>query len=135
VAREIEHHVLASSFADPADVRRFRKCKDQGKSDEECFKLGDNGVGFFGDDCTGTIPMCALPPEDMIERWETIAAARHREVEVWANGRNVICILADRMPHRANIKNGAGIDLSPAACEALRLSPPIMTPVVWRWIS
>jgi hypothetical protein len=132
---EIEHHVFASSFADPDDVRRFRRCKDQGKSDEECFKVGDNGIGFFGDDCTGPTPMCALPPEDLEERWGSIAAARHRQVEVSCNGRIKILILADLMPHRANITNGAGIDLSPAAVDALGLRPPVMIRAAWRWLA
>ena len=40
--------VTASSFADPADVKAFNHCKAQGKTDQECFKVGDNGIGQFG---------------------------------------------------------------------------------------
>jgi hypothetical protein len=138
---EIQHHVFASSFADPADVRAFRKWRyiyiGEGKSPAEAEKLafakGDNGIGCFGDDCTGPVPMCALPPEDMEERWGSIDAARHRPVEVSCNGRSVVCTLGDRMPHRANIKNGAGIDLNPPACDALKLKPPVMVRAAWRW--
>ena len=54
------HRVHASSFADPADVRRFRACKAAGKSDQECFKVGDNGVGCWGDDTTTAVPMLSL---------------------------------------------------------------------------
>ena len=39
---------LASSFADPADVAAFRKCKRTGKTDQQCFRVGDNGIGQFG---------------------------------------------------------------------------------------
>jgi hypothetical protein len=138
---EIQHHVFASSFADPADVRSYRKWYSiyigEGKSHDEAEQLafgkGDNGVGMWGDDCTTSVPMCALPPEDMEERWGSTDAARHRPVEVAANNRRVICTLADRMPHRANIENGAGIDLSPAAVEALGLRPPVMIRAAWRW--
>jgi len=129
------HHVLASSFADPADVAAFRRCKARGGTDQECFKTGDNGIGLWGDDTTGQIPMCALPPEDMIERWGAIDAARRKKVYVSANARDVVCLVTDRMPHRANIKNGAGMDLNYAACSALGLTPPVMVRAIWNWLS
>lgn len=129
------HHVLASSFADPADVAAFRRCKARGGSDQECFKKGDNGIGLWGDDTTGQIPMCALPPEDMIERWGAIDAARRKKVHVSANTRSVVCIVADRMPHRDHITNGAGIDLNPAAVYDLGLTPPVKVRAIWNWIS
>lgn len=132
----------ASSFADLADVRAFKKWKriylDQGYSDARAEKLafakGDNGIG-----CWGTVtaqeetPMCALPPDDMIEKWGTVAAAKHKKVQVTANGETVICVLADRMPWKKNIKNGAGIDLNPAAAKHLSLKPPFMVPAEWSW--
>lgn len=124
------HRVKASSFADPADVAAYRRCKAQGNSDEACFKVGDNGIGKWGDDTAAIIPMCALPPED----WSHLgAAARGAKVLVTANGKSVVCELRDTMPHRANITNGAGIDLNPAAVNALGYSPPIMIDAVWRW--
>ncbi len=127
------HHVKASSFADPADVAAFKKCKAQGKTDTQCFKVGDNGIGFAGDDCTGPTPMCALPQEDWKERWGTKANARLKPVVVTANGRTVVCLLGDTMPKRANITNGAGIDLSPAAVKAIGKSPPLMISATWIW--
>ena len=127
------HHVMASSFADPADVAAFRRCKANGNSDQYCFKVGDNGVGFMGDDCTGDTPMCALPVEDWMEKWGGKEAARLRPVLVTANGKIVTCLMGDTMPHRANITNGAGLDLSPAAVYALGLRPPLMTHATWCW--
>lgn len=122
--------VKASSFADPADVAAFHACKATGKSDRECFAVGDNGVGCWGDDTTGPVPMCALPPED----WKPLGTkARGARVLVKANGREVVCELRDTMPRRANIKNGAGIDLNPAACAALGLRPPVMVAATWEW--
>lgn len=124
------HHVKASSFADPADVVAFRRCKAQGKSDQECFKIGDNGIGKWGDDTTEPVPMCALPPED----WKPLGdKARGAKVRVAANGREVICELRDTMPAKNHITNGAGIDLNPAAVEALGLKPPVMISAVWEW--
>lgn len=127
----IVHHVKASSFADPADVAAFRKCKAQGKTDQECFKVGDNGIGKWGDDTTADRPMCALPPED----WKPLGAkARGAKVLVKANGKSVVCELRDTMPAKRNIKNGAGIDLNPAAVKAIGLKPPIMVAATWEWV-
>ena len=131
---EIIHAVRASSFADPADVRRFRFCKSQGKSDKECFKVGDNGVGCWGDDCSqGSGPSCALPPDDMIERWGSVDAAKHKPVRVVANDCEILCVLKDRMPWKRNIHNHAGIDLNPDAVAALGLRPPLMISASWQW--
>lgn len=124
------HSVRASSFADPADVAAFLRCKAQGKTDQQCFRVGDNGVGKWGDDCTaGAGPMCALPPED----WTALDKPRLSKVEITANGRTITARLGDTMPARKNIRNGAGIDLSPDACKALGLTPPLMVPATWRW--
>lgn len=123
--------VLASSFADPADIRAFRACKAKGGTDQECFKVGDNGVGKWGDYTgEGSGPSCALPPED----WEPFGfAARGRLVRVKANGREAVVALKDTMPRLANIKNGAGIDLNPDAAAALGLKPPFIVPATWEW--
>lgn len=126
------HRVFASSFADSADVARFRRCKELGGTDQQCFKVGDNGIGKWGDDCTAAKAMCALPPED----WGSFGeAARGKEVEVTANGVTIVCELRDTMPHRANITNGCGIDLNPEAVALLELRPPIRVPATWRWVA
>lgn len=128
------HKVIASSFADPADVRAFKRCKEQGYSDQHCFSLGDNGIGCWGDDVSEhTGPACALPPEDMIDKYGSIVDAKHAKVKVVANGKEVVCILKDRMPFKGNIKNGAGIDLNPDAVRSVGLEPPIMTNATWEW--
>jgi hypothetical protein len=124
------HEGKASSFADPADIRAFERCKRQGKSDQECFKVGDNGIGKWGDSTVqGTGPSCALPPEDW-ERWVT---PRGLKVIVECGDRAVECLLKDTMPRKANNGNGAIIDLNPDAAKALGLKPPFMVPVKWRW--
>lgn len=128
------HSGKASSFADPADVAAFWRCKKRGGTDKQCFKLGDNAIGCWGDDTSqGSGLSCALPPEDMMEKWGSVKAAKHKKVTVTANSRTVICTLKDRMPPRANITNGAIIDLNPDAVAALGLKPPIMVSAVWSW--
>ena len=52
---------------------------------------------------------------------------------VEVNNQVIRAELQDTMPHKANITNGAIIDLNPAACSALGLTPPVMVPVRWRW--
>ncbi len=129
-------NTLASSFADPADVRRFTAAKAKGMTDKQAFAVGDNGVGCFGDFTAQLVtPMCALPPDDMIAKFGSVAKAKHARVLVESreNGLHVVCIVADRMPWKKNIKNGCGIDLNPAACKALRLKPPVKHPVKWTW--
>lgn len=131
-AQDGVHHVMASSFADPADVAAFRKCKAMGGSDQDCFKVGDNGIGKWGDDCTeGSGPKCALPPEDWLPKWGV--SARHAKVLVTIGEKSVVCQMDDTMPHKANIHNGAGIDLNPDACAALGVHPPLMTAATWQW--
>lgn len=136
VSIEAEHDTYASSFADPDDVAAFNRCKDAGGSDNECFKVGDNGIGCWGQSTVvGTGPSCALPPEYMTEKWGSKSAAKNKKVLVRhkISGKKVTCVLKDQMPSVANLANKARIDLNPDACYALDLEPPIMEPVIWVW--
>src|SRR5947207_12121824 len=47
-ASVVVYSAKASSFADPADVAAFKRCKERGGSDQDCFKVGDNGIGAWG---------------------------------------------------------------------------------------
>lgn len=125
----IWHRGKASSFADPADVRAFKRCKEAGHTDQECFRVGDNGIGKWGADTTLPFPMVALPPED----WRHLQHPQGTKVIVEANGHTVLATLEDTMPHKENITNGAIIDLNPAACSALGLHVPVMVDARWRW--
>ncbi len=140
----IEHHVIASSFADPADVKAFHKWfqiyKDLGFSDKVATKKalnkGDNALGVWEDDTSaGSGPSCALPPEKMKERWGSIDAAKHQLVLVSRDDHEVTCVLKDIMPPEGEITTAARIDLNPDAVAALGLVPPIMAPVVWKWLA
>jgi len=128
------HHTKASSFADDADLAAFRRAKAKGMSDQQAFKLGDNGVGCWGDSCaSGSGPRCALPPED----WKLlIPHARGAKVRVCANGHEVVCELRDRMPAKATAlaRNGCGIDLNPDAAAVLGLRPPFIVDATWQFV-
>jgi len=139
----------ASSFADPKDVAAFQRCKAQGKTDQECFRVGDNGLGFeisIGNgkherlNCADPDKCyCALPPEIWRPKWGTPQNAARRRVIVSyvhrATGATttVTGLLGDTMPHLANITNGARIDLNPGFAKALGLNPPFMATVSWSW--
>lgn len=132
------NNTYASSFADPADIEAFDKCKAAGGTDDECFKYGDNGIGCWGDSTVkGTGPSCALPPEYMEEKWGSVANAKNKLVKVVRGNQpasDVICTLKDRMPHLENLANEARIDLNYDACAALGWKPPIMEKVIWWWV-
>jgi hypothetical protein len=124
----------ASSFADIADVRAFKRAKANGMTDVEAFEYGDNGVGCFGDDLTTLkVPYVAVPPDDMLEKWGSVKAAKHKAVDVKINGVTKRCLVGDRMPWRKNIRNRAVIDLAPGAQKAFNLKPPFMVPASWEW--
>jgi hypothetical protein len=123
------HEVKASSFADPEDIANFKACKARGYSDAYCFRFGDNGVGKWGDDTTLKYPLCALPPDD----WRAFENPRCKGVLVEVEGKVITCLLADTMPWKKNIKNGAGIDLNYRACQMLGLKVPLMVKARWRW--
>lgn len=122
---------FASSFADPQDVEAFWRAKRKGMSDKQAFAYGDNGIGCWGDDTTKNVPMCALPPED----WRHLGSkARGKIVLVRIGNKTIQCELRDTMPKKANIKNGCGIDLNPAAVAAFGMKPPIKVSAMWRYL-
>jgi len=119
----------ASSFADPADVLSFKQCKAKGKSDQACFKVGDNGVGQFGKiTAQAHTPMVAIHKDDMIAKWGSVNAAAHRLVRVTANGKSVDAAVEDRLGVAGRI------DLNPAAAKELGLNPPFLVKCTWNWV-
>lgn len=119
------HITTATSFADPADVRAFERCKSTGKSDHQCFAVGDNGIGLWEDSTVaGTGPCCALPASAWHEFYHT---ARKKKVVVEVHDKQVVCELRDTSGSR-NV-----VDLNPDACTALGLVPPVKEPARWKW--
>ena len=121
---------IASSFADPADVVAFNKCKATGKTDQACFKVGDNGIGQFGKITAQThTPMVAICKDDMIARWGSVGAAAHRAVTVTINGKTIQATVEDRLGVAGRI------DLNPACAKQLGLTPPFLVKnCVWNWV-
>ena len=53
--------VIASSFADPKDIAAYKKAIAEGKTEAEALKVGDNGIGKWGDNTArDDVPMCAF---------------------------------------------------------------------------
>lgn len=131
-----DHHSgKASFFAGPQDIRGFKSCKAQGGSDVHCFQFGDNGIGFWGRDCTTeATPLAALPREV----WQQAGKKGGARLSVTHNGKTVEGELGDTMPKLANIENGAIIDLNPAFAIAFGIPPNEMNnhtlPVTWEWL-
>lgn len=117
----------ASSFADPKDIEAFKKCKKTGKTDRQCFAVGDNGIGQFGANTAQEhTPMCALHATQMTKDFGSIAKSAHQKMKVTANGKTVICLVEDRMSAPGRI------DLNPAAAKALGLKPPFLVSATWQ---
>ena len=119
----------ASSFADPKDVEDFKKCKATGKTDGQCFAVGDNGVGAWGANTAQTVaPMVAVHKDDAVARWGSFNAAAHRQVRVTVGAKSVLAVVEDKLG-KAN-----RIDLNPAAARRLSLTPPFLVPCEWEWV-
>jgi hypothetical protein len=130
-----QHPVMATSFADPVDISAFRKCKARGLSDQECFKVGDNGIGLWGDDCSeGSGMSVAVTPDDMIAEFGSINAAKHKKVKITSVNGVTVAIVKDRMPWKKYITNGAGLDMNPDTCKALGISIPAEAGVIFEFI-
>jgi len=118
----------ASSFADPADVRAFERCKATGKSDLACFAVGDNGIGQFGKiTAQDRVPMIAVHKTDMIARWGSVQGAAHRPVQVTVRGVTIDATVEER------ISAPGRIDLNPSCAKQLGLNPPFVVRCKWRW--
>jgi hypothetical protein len=128
--------VIASSFADPKDIAKYKRAIAEGKTEKEALKVGDNGIGKWGDNTArDDVPMCALPPEDWSAKWGLGSLARGKKVSVTYKGKTVVGELRDTMPHKAKITNGAGIDLNPGFAKAFAVIPPfLIRDVTWDWV-
>lgn len=131
-ARQTLNSVSVSSFADPADIAAFQRCKRTGRSDISCFAEGDNGIGQFGKlTAQEEVAMVAVHGNEMVARWGSIQGSAHKQVSVTVNGKTIIALVEDRISAKGRI------DLNPAAAKQLGLSIPIdpaTTKAVWSWL-
>lgn len=117
-----------SSFADPADVRAFEHCKATGKSDIQCFAVGDNGIGQFGKiTAQEDVAMVAVHGVEMIRRWGSINAAAHKPVLIRCNGKQFAAKVEDRISEKGRV------DLNPACAKIIGIHPPFLLDGEWCW--
>ncbi len=125
-----------TTFADAADVAAFRRCKAHGGTDHACFKVGDNAVGFWGDDTSeGSGPSVAVIPDDMRDKWGSVDAAHMKIVYVEVGDYGAYARVKDTMPPRSYqaAHNGSQLDLNPDLCALLNLTPGVDIDGTWRW--
>lgn len=116
----------ASSFADPKDIADFKRCKSKGGSDQQCFKVGDNGVGFWGDDTTDVNkPFVAVHHELLEEKYGSLANARHRSVRVTIDGKTALCLVGDICGVKTRV------DLAVGAQKLFELTAPFLKTASW----
>jgi hypothetical protein len=119
---------LASTFADPNDLRRYFAARSNGASEREALAVGDNGTSAFGDDTTReNDPIVGLPPD-------TPGFVHNRLIELTGpDGQTGVARLSEKMPATKNLKGEATIDLNPAAAKLVG-HPGGVYPVTWRFI-
>lgn len=113
--------MLATSFADAADLRAFNRALLEGESSKRALEVGDNGLGAWGrSTVAGTGPCVALSPH-------VYGFRPHRMVRVFYGEKFVDADVRDIGPEER-------IDLNPDACAELGLRPPVKVMVDWTWL-
>lgn len=132
----------ASSYGDAEDMRAYQKAliaflkagKRQADAEAAARKVGDPGIGWADNVLSdASVPWVALPYEDWQGKYGTKRRAHGAKVRVKIRDKSVVCVLGDTMPHKANIKNGAVIDLAPGAQLAFGLKAPFLVDCDWDW--
>lgn len=124
-----QQEALGAITADPQDLHRYMTSRINGASHEEALKVGDHGLGTWGDNlATYKIPMVELPSD-------TPGIEPGRLVKVNGPDGSVIAKLAGVMPPTDQLKqNGTdvGIHVNPAAAMAVGHSGGVV-PLKWEW--
>ena len=129
----------ASSFADPADLTAFARCKRDGgyhsndawhpgSSDEHCFEVGDNGIGAWrASTVAGSGACVAITAKELIAKWGSKDAGHNKIVRVYYRDKQAL------FPVKDLLGTAGRVDLNPDACHELGLTPPVMVDVEWEW--
>lgn len=130
----------ATSFGDINDVKRFNQCKQRGGTDQQCFRIGDNGRGAWGAVTAQDVKcMVAVTPDDLFiefgSSWRKLACNEPVHITCPRTGRSCVAYVQDIMPHLDHITNGARLDMNPATCIELGLSGEVYEDVEWRFMS
>lgn len=122
-----------TSFATLKDLVGYIDCLLAGGSETHCYNHGDNGRGCWGD-VTAQLDtaMVALPESEMIKKWGSKKAAKHKKI--WfkldqGSKTKVEAIVADQSPDGI-------IDLNPASLmqAGLPSDTELSCNAEWDWI-
>lgn len=126
---------IATSFADPADIRAYLEAKMRGETEEQALDVGDNGIGCWGDDTKmGSGARSSLPAHVTVSRWGSMWNGRRRLIRVFYGGTFVDTILSDAGPGPKEEAEGHGLDLNYDAWKAFGVSVPAEKKVQWDWL-
>ena len=125
---------IATSFADPADIARYLTAKAAGKTEEQALAVGDNGIGYWGDNTKkGSGARSSLPAHVITGRWGSMQNGKGRLIRVFYKGGWLDTILSDEGPGPKEEAEGHGLDLNFDAWAAFGVSVPAEEPVQWDW--
>jgi hypothetical protein len=120
-----EQSAVAAITADPQDLHRYQSARMNGVSHEDALKVGDNGLGTWGDNlASATNPMVELPEG-------TPGADQGRLVRVSGPSGSVIAKVAGLIPQSDG--HNVSIHLNPAAARATG-HPGGLVPVKWEYV-
>lgn len=128
------YNTIATSFADPKDLLRYQEAKSEGKTEQQALAVGDNGIGFWGDNTKqGSGARSSLPESDIVKRWGTMSAGRGRLIRVWLGNKWQDTILSDLGPGKKEVEEGHGLDLNYDAWAYFGIRVPAEEKVEWDW--
>src|SRR5215469_5919598 len=113
---------LASTFADPGDIARYKAAKAAGKSEEQALMVGDNGVGnaaLGGIDTTKSYGI-AMPENWLRQQYGNDKSAwRRARAVLTINGQTIQVPYIDTGPGQGPQSKGVVTDLSYSLAKAL----------------
>src|SRR5215469_14775261 len=113
---------LASTFADPGDIARYKAAKAAGKSEEQALMVGDNGVGnaaLGGIDTTKSYGI-AMPENWLRQQYGNDKSAwRRARALLTVNGQTIQVPYVDTGPGQGPQSKGVVTDLSYSLAKAL----------------
>lgn len=121
-----------TDFADYTDLVAFIKKASTFLTQaqiQECLAVGDNGVGASGKTtATDTIPMVALPAQEMKNKWGSTTTAWGKLVRVTFEG-------VSKEGQCQDISPPGVCDMNPAMLKSMNLKHPFSGQGTWDWVS
>ncbi len=111
------HLALGTGFGGNGDLARYNAAKASGATEAQALAVGDNGIGKWGANTAGNVPLVALAPQIARAYGLDPNQLNGQLVQASYGGKTVTAKVGDVLPD--NSKNGSAIDLNPAALNQL----------------